>query len=237
MPYKFTEAGNIVKGSGGHPVWIDDNDSTKEYEIDAGGAQDKINGLVTESNERRKKLGTANEKLETFGDLDPVAARKAIEDVAGMDDKNKLALDNQRDAINETWKGKQTSWETEKTELNGQLFKATTGSQFAVSKVIKGLIYSPVVAAKLYSHHFPVGKSPQFEEGKPIYSLENPGSPANFDEAMSQIIDADPNKNDILKATAGDGGDGHQTNEGGDGGQDLSARDNIKAGLAARGIK
>ena len=103
MVYVLDENGNIKIGPNGKPL-VKGSDG-KEFEIDAIGAQEKIDGLVTESNDRRKKLGEANKTIEAFGDLDPVVARKAMEDVAGMGDKNKADLDTQREAINKTWEG------------------------------------------------------------------------------------------------------------------------------------
>ena len=230
MEYLLTEAGNIKIGPNGKPLVK--GDDGKEFEIDAIGAQQKINDVTTESNDRRKKLGEANTKLETYGDLDPVAASEAMQTVASMGDKQKVELDTLKNTLNEAWKVKETAWGVEKGELNGKLYEATTGSQFATSKVVAGLIYPPGAAATLYGKHFPIGKPPQFEDNKPIYSLERPGEAASFDEAMTQIIAADPNKDSILKTTAGDGGDGHKTTDGGGGGAELSSFENIRAGLA-----
>ena len=229
MEYVLTEAGNIKIGTNGKPL-VKGTDG-KEFEIDAIGAQQKINDVTTESNDRRKKLGEANTKLETYGDIDPVAANEALQTVASMGDKQKADLDTLKNTINEAWKVKEAAWDTEKQGLNGKLYAATTGAQFATSKVVAGLIYPPGAAATLYGKHFPIGKPPQFEDGKPIYSPSNPGDPASFDEAMTQIIAADPNKDSILKATAGDGGDGHKTGDGGGVGAELSSFDNIRAGL------
>ncbi len=237
MPYKFTEAGNIVKGAGGHPVYIDDEDSTKEYEIDAPGAQKKINTITAESNDRRKKLGVANTALEAFGDLDPVVARKAIEDVGGMSDKGKADLEAQRVAINEGWVTKEKTWTDKEKGLNSDLFDATVGTQFATSAVVKTTVLPPDIAKATFSHNFKVNGEVHDDKGNRVYSQTNPGENPKFDEALTHLIGLRSDKDSILKATGSGGSGGHTGGDGGDGGgEGLTARENISAGLKARGV-
>lgn len=233
MEYVLDENGNIKIGSNGKPL-VKGADG-KEFEIDAIGAQEKINTLVTESNDRRKKLGEANTSLEAFGDLDPVVARKAIEDVAGMSDKNKVDMDVQRDAINKTWEGKQSEWDVEKKGLTDGLFQANVGSKFATSKVVKTLVLPSDIAFNTFGKQFNADGTANDTAGNVLYSKANPGKPAEFEEAMGMIIDAYPNKDSILKATDAGGGGGHTTNNG-DANESKSARDNISEGLKAQGV-
>ncbi len=229
MPkYKLTENGNIVIKDG-NPVVIGDDE--KEFTIDAIGAQAKIDTITAESNDRRKKLGDANTALEVFGDLDPVIARKAIEDVSGMSDKGKADLETQRDAINKGWEAKQTAWATKEVDLNTQLFDATTGSKFATSAVIKTLLLPPNIAQATFGKHFNPDGSANDAAGNPIYAKENPGKPAGFEEAMTHIIDQYPDKDSIIKAS-GSGGSNGQNQGDSQGGQTKSSLDKISGGLS-----
>lgn len=230
MTYVLDENGNIKVGPNGKPL-IKGSDG-KEFEIDAIGAQDKINTIVAESNDRRKKLGEANTKLEAFGDIDPVAAKKALEDVSGMSDKNKTDLDTQRDAINEGWKTKQTEWETEKTTLNDKLFLATTGSKFATSKAVATTVLPPAIALATFGKNFNPDGTANDAAGNVIYSKEKPGEPAGFEESISHLIETYPDKDSILKATAGEGGEGYSSNDGFQSSETKSSGDKIKSGLS-----
>jgi len=233
MKYKLTEDGKAIEMKGGHPVVID---GESEITIDAIGAQAKIATITAESNDRRKKLSDAATALEAFGDLDATAARKALEDVGGMSDKGKADLEAQRDLINKTWADKETTWETEKTGLNTKLFEATTGSQFATSKVIKGTVLPPDIAQATFGKHFNPDGSANDAAGNPIYSKTKPGELAGFDEAMTSIIDAYPAKDSIMKASDGAGGDGHSAGSGTGDASGNSSMQNISAGLKERGV-
>ena len=235
MEYVLTEAGNIKIGAKGKPL-VKGTDG-KEFEIDAIGASDRITTLNSESAKYRKEATDAKKDLEAFtGIEDPAAALAAIQTVASMGDKQKVELDTLKGTINDAWKVKETAWGVEKQTLNNNLFEATTGSKFATSEVIKKTVLTPDIAAKFFGHHFNPDGTAQFEEGMPLYSIENPGEMANFDEAMTQIINAYPGKDSILKGSGADGSDGHTTSTGGGGNTEVSPRDNIKAGLKARGI-
>ncbi len=234
MKYVLDENGNIKIGPNGKPLVK--GDDGKEFEIDAIGAQDKINTITAESNERRKKLGDANTALEAFGDLDVVAARKAIEDVAGMSDKGKADLETQRAAINKTWQEKEQGWKDEKGVLTDQLFNANVGNNFATSKVVLTTVLPPDIAKATFGKHFKADGSAVDASGNAIYSREKPGEPAGFDEALTILIDAYPGKKAIMKATSTGGSGGEHSNDGGKVNQEKSSTDNIKSGLAKLGV-
>jgi len=235
MEYVLAENGNIKIGPNGQPMVK--NPDGSEHEIDAIGAQAKITGLVKESNDRRKKLGDATTALEAFVEIeDPVAAIEALQTVAGFDDKMKLKVDEIKNTVNKAWKLKEEAWNTEKKGLQDSLFISNTGSKFATSKVIDGLVLTPDIAQAYFGKHFGFDGTATDASGQTIYSKERPGEPASFDEAMTHLINEYPNKNDILKSFAGDGSGGHQSGDGGEGQvEGKSSHTNIKEGLAARG--
>jgi len=230
MEYVLDENGNIKIGPNGKPMA---KDGDKEFEIDAIGAQAKMNDIIKTRDEAKKKLGVATVKLEAFGDLDPEASRKALEDVASIGDKNKIDMDAQRDSINETWKAKEGTWNTEKDALTGKLFDATVGVNFANSKVIKKTVLPPDIAKATFGKHFNPDGTANDAAGNLINSASNPGYPADFDEAMEKILDAYPGKKDIMKASEANGGGGHNAGNGDGGTVVKSAQTNIAEGLKA----
>ena len=235
MEYVLDEKGNIKIGPGKKPLVK--GDDGKEFEIDAIGAQGKIDTITAESNDRRKKLGEANTKLETFkGIEDPAAAIDALQKVGSIDTDKQVEMDTLKDTINKTWGEKETAWNTEKETLNSQLFDAKVGSQFALSKAVKTTVLPPTVAKDTFGKHFMPDGTATGHDGKQIFSKEKPGEPAGFEESMSVLIDTHPDRDNLLRASSTEGGGGYGSG-GGTAGDNLTALGSIKAGLAARGIK
>ncbi len=228
MEYVLTDAGNI-KITDGQPTV---KDGEKEFGIDAIGAQARITTITTESNDRRKALGL----LQTEHDALKVASTGLQTTVDGIDDKNKVKIEELKDVINKTWETKQDEWTTEKEGLNAKLFDATVGVNFATSKVISGTVLPPDIAKATFGKHFNPDGTANDASGNPIYSKSKPGEAAGFDEAMEMILDAYPAKDSIMKGSGANGSGGHQTGDGSGGTVDKSAGDKIAAGLKAIGI-
>jgi len=224
MEYVLDENGNIKIGPNGQPL-VKGADG-KEFEVDAIGANEKITKLVTESNDRRKKLGEANTALaEMSNERDTLKTQ-----VDAIDDKNKVKISEITDNINKAWEEKQKTWETEKGALNTQLFNVTTGVKFATSPVAKKLILPADIALATFGKSFRPDGTAVDAAGNTILSMENPGKPAEFDEALTVLIDAYPNKDSIIRSEAGGGG-GHTPQGGGGNEGSLTASEKISAGL------
>jgi len=228
MEYVLTEAGNI-KITDGQPT-VKDGD--KEFGIDAIGAQARITTITTESNDRRKALGD----LQTKHDALTVSNKGLQTTVDGIDDKNKVKVEEIKTEMNKAWEDKQTGWDKEKAGLNEKLFDATVGANFATSKVIKGTVLPPDIAKATFGKHFNPDGTANDSAGNPIYSKAKPGEPAGFDEAMGIILDNYPGKADIIKGSGANGSGGHRQGDGANTQQTASASENISAGLKAIGI-
>jgi len=226
MNYVLTENGNIKIGPNGKPVVLD---GEKEIEIDAIGANEKIQTLTAESNDRRKKLSEATTKLEEASGVNTTLQTQ----VDAIDDKNKVKIDELKSEINKAWEVKQGDWEKDKATLNDQLFDATTGTKFATSKVIAGTVLPPDIAKATFGKHFNPDGSANDTAGNPIFSQERPGEPADFDEAMTRILDAYPGKDAIMKSTASGGSGGAHSGDGGSGGEAKTSLNKISDGLKA----
>jgi len=231
MPeYVLTENGNI-KTKDGKPLVTD---GEQEYAVDALGAQARINSLKAEAKEYRLKASERGALLKQFEGIDdPVAAIEAMQTVETMDDKHKANIDKLKASINKAWESKEEEWSNRTAELEARLFNATVTSKFATSEVLKKTILTPQVALKFFGDHFKLDGSAVDAAGNVIYSKENPGEPAEFDEAMTIILDNYPDKDTIMKGN-GTGGSGGRDTGGSGGSENMSAMDKIQMGLKKR---
>lgn len=90
----------------------------------------------------------------------------------------------------------------------------TIGSDFGSSKFIsEATVFTPTKARRLYGDHFEVenGKVVAYDKPRGDDSrtklVDASGNPVNFDAAMKRIIEADPEKDDILVAGLKPGSD------------------------------
>lgn len=212
MPkYVLTKNGNIKIGKDGNPLIKKDG---KEYEINAIGAQEKIDKLVSESNERRKKSGKYKTKLEeTEKERDELKTK-----YDSLDSDVKKQIEKVEAGVNSRWEEKQKSWEDEKLKFNEKMFELEVGSKFPTSKILQKTILTPAIAKSYYSKNF-INKDGEIvgvdNNGNVIYSKQNPGKKANFEEVLEALIDNDPDKDNILKAGSSDGGGGFNSDNGG----------------------
>ena len=237
MKYKLDENGNIVVKDG-KPVVIDDDG--KEFVVDAIGASEKVQAANAEAKKFRQQAREAQATAEKFkplvdNEVDPEKALDAIKTIGTLDEKTKADMDKLKTSINQTWEGKMTEKEQEIENLKKDLFQANVLSKFATSETAKKLVIPPDIAAEYFGKHFNPDGTAKIGEDT-IYSKKNPGSVADFDEALEIIIDQRPDKQYLLKGTGTNGSGGHGQSGGGDGGDRPHGRDAIAAGLKERGI-
>jgi hypothetical protein len=232
---KLTEDGNAVIEDG-KLVMVDDDG--KDFSFDVEGAHTTISELRNEAGTWRKKLRAAESSLEKFGDIDPDAAAKALQDVQAMSDDHKTAMENLRKEMSSAYDEKIQDRDGTIENLQGQIFKFQVSDKFNSSEVAKSLIYDPSDAAIIFGQNFEIenGNVVGKLNGNIIYSREKPGEPAGFDEALQAMIDARPNKDSILKSNVKPGA-GTPPGSGvpGDDGAGNSAVDNISQGLREKG--
>lgn len=203
------------------------------------------NDLKAMTEARDAAVANANDfeqKLKSYeGITDPAAARKALETVQNLDDKKLLdageverikgqvaeGFEQKITAINEAHqtelekavKDKETVV-VERDALQKSLNEQIIGGLFAGSKFISDkCVVDHAHMRKIYGEHFSVedGRAVARDgSGNVIYSTDKPGEPADPDQALAVLVEADPSKNNILKALMGNG-TGSKTNDG-DGG-------------------
>lgn len=244
MPWKME--GEHIAMQDGKPIWIG-NDG-KEAPFDAEHALNKIGELNSESAARKRDLREAQEKLKVLDGIDNPAefltgARKAMETVANLDAKKIIdageaervkaeAVKAMQGKIDEANKARETAEQT--------LHREMIGGRFARSKFIADKLAIP---ADLVEAAF--GKAFQIRDGKvvavgtdgrEVFSREKPGDLADFDEALSILVDAYPHKDSILKGSGASGtGTKPQPGQAPTKTDNLSSVEKIAAGLKAMG--
>src|SRR5690606_34971151 len=96
------------------------------------------------------------------------------------------------------------------TASEEQLNAETIGGAFSRSKITADKLATPAALVQArFGNAFKVedGEVVAYDQNnQKIYSRENPGSLAGFDEALEILIDAYPNKEHILKSSGANGG-------------------------------
>lgn len=233
MKLKLDANGHVVVQDG-KPVYVDD--AGQDVVFDAVGTTEAIKRLNGEAKGHRERAETAEKALKAFEGIDPEAAAKALDTVTKLDQKKLIdagEVDKVRSEITKNWETKLTEAEKAKQALEQQLHNELIGGNFARSKVIAERLAIPAdLVQAAFGNAFKVenGRVVAYgKDGQAIYSKSNPSEHAGFDEALSVLVDAYPNKEQILKGTgasgSGAGGSGASSSTTrGDFGGDRSAR-------------
>lgn len=197
---------------GDKPIYL--HSDGKEVAFDAPGTVAKIGQLNGEARDHRVRAETAEGKLKAFDGIeDPAAALDAIKRIGNLKDGDLLTagkVEEIKAAAIKAVEEKYAPVVAERDTLKGALVSEKIGGSFARSKFIadKAAVPADMVQSH-FGHHFKLveGKVVAFgQDGKEIYSRANPGSIADFDEALEVIVSAYPYKDQILKGTGGNGG-------------------------------
>jgi hypothetical protein len=195
-----------------------EKDGKFRLDVDGGfKTHDEINGLTSALNKERDARNQLEKQVKQFeGIKDPAEALKALETIKNIDDKklmdagkvDELKAEIQK-AMQEKLDKKQeiidqlqgTVKEKEKT-LHNELI----GGRFARSEFIKEkLAILPDFVEARFGRHFMINEDGKVVardgDGKEIYSKENPGSLADFDEALSILVDTHPDRDRIKKGS------------------------------------
>lgn len=210
MKLKLGEDGHVVV-SDGKPVYLKDDGS--EVAFDVVGTVATISRLNGEAKGHRERAEAAEKALKAFDGLsDPAAARKALETVANLDAKKLIdagEVERVKGEISKAFEEKLTAAQKLAQDLEGALYSEKIGGAFARSKFITERIAVPShMVQATYGKNFKLedGKVVAYDaNGQKIYSRANPGELAGFEEAIEQVVMADPFKEHILKGTGGAG--------------------------------
>lgn len=213
-------------GSGG-----ENDDKSKKGDDDKSKRGDKNDGpsqreadLLKESMKRKQRIKELEAELKNFADVDPAAYREMLENKkkaeqkrltdAGEFDKVKAQIiDAHEKAIGEKDRRIQ-ELEAALDSHKSQIDQLTVGASFDQSKFItEKTVLTPRKARQLYGAHFDIEDGavvpydkPRGETGRtPL--VDGAGLPLAFEAAMQKIIEIDPDKDALLRATLKPGAD------------------------------
>lgn len=196
----------------GKPVYT--HDDGKDIPFDAASAVSRITALNAEAKNHREGKDTAERALKAFEGIDdPAAAKKALDTVSKLDQKQLVdagEIDTVRNEISK-------AFQTQLDEANGkaqtfeqQLYAEKIGGSFARSKYIAEKLAVPadmVQATFGQSLKIEDGKVVAYDaQGQKIFSRSRPGELADFDEAIETLVSQYPHRDHILKGSGANGG-------------------------------
>jgi hypothetical protein len=228
----------------GNPVYEVDG---KDQPIDAAKAIGKIPSLQAEAQRHREEKEKLEEVVGKFkGIEDPAAALKALETVSALDSKELIAagkVDEIKAAAVKATEEKMAAAIRAKDEelakiakerdtVSSQLSNELIGGAFARSEFVREKVAIPADFLQArFGQNFKVedGKAVAYDQsGNKIYSKTNPGDLANFDEAISILVDQYPQRDHILKGSQNEGA-GANGGAGGNGGAKTIPRSQFNA--------
>ena len=205
----------LAKDDAGNPIWIADGGS----EMSVKG--DTISRLNGEAATHRKRAETAEVSLAKFeGIKDPEAAKKALETVSKLDQKQLIdagKVDEVRAEITKQYEQKLSEKDQALEQSNQRINNMQLDTAFNSSEFARERLAVPVEMVRAtFGDRFKIedGKIVAYgADGNPVYSKKHVGEPADFDEALELIVGNYKHKDTILKApdaggTGGNGGGG-----------------------------
>jgi len=196
----------------------------EEAEKNMSEAEKEKQKLLREVMEKKGKLKETEEQLAAARaeadkfkgiDLDKVKALIEAEkqreekdlEAKGEFDRLKQRIAEEREAERKTWAEEKKALEGQIKRLAGDVDNLTIGNDFATSTFIKDdLVLTPTKARVLYGSYFEVKDGKRIPYDKPAGAanrtplVDASGEPLSFDAALRKIVDADPDKDTLLKA-------------------------------------
>jgi len=257
MKLKLDAKGNVVIQDDKPVYVYDENGVEKEMVFDAPSTLSKIAALNKEAGDHRIAKNEALEKLKSFEGIDPEEAKSAIATVKNFDDKKLVdageveKLKTEMSQIYETkhqqltsdFESKVNEFQSTIEDQQGTIRDLLINNEFAKSNwfVAQGdkqakTILPPDMGAKFFGDYFKIEKVKDgslkpvgYLNGEIIRSTDPQklGEPADFNTAVTQIIEQYPGKSQILRSTSGGAGT-HGNNNHGDGGIITLSKDQAK---------
>lgn len=213
MPWK-EEEGVLVKDENGNPIWI--NEKGEDRAVDYPAMNASLSAAKTEAVKRKdkiKELEAKFAKLEGIEDIEAFIeqAEKDREMVAGYPDKDKAVEERikaQVAAATDPLIKKMKVLEDEKLLADSRYLEETKMGAFARSSFVNEKIHPKARAlATDFLKHFSINSEGKLvatgPDGNIMYGEDGP---ADFDTAISRLIEAHPSKELLLMGKDSDGG-------------------------------
>ncbi len=206
--WKKDADGHLVIGADGNPVLVDASGAEKTIEP---GHISRLNG---ESRGFRERAERAEGSLKAFEGLDPAKAREALDTVGKLDLKKLVdagEIDKVKEQISAGFTQQIQERDAKLKDAQGTIDNMRMSNAFRSSKFVSEQIAVPINMFEATFRPFFETKDGAFiakdRNGNPIYSTNDPGRFADFDEAIQRLVETDPHKDMIIKAK-GHGGTG-----------------------------
>lgn len=238
MPFKHNADGSIAMDADKKlPIFIHPNGT--EAPFDADNTLGTITRLNGEAKAHREGKEAAEAKLKSFeGIEDGAAALAALNTVKSLSSgelKTAAQVKEIQDAAAKTAQeqvaAQAKASATQMQDLSAQLERRTAelnnhmiGGSFASSKLLTDdknplrLVVPVEMARSYFGNNFKVedGKIVPYDaSGNKIFSPTRPGEIADFDEGLSQLVQASPFKDQIIRGSGASGGGAQQNGGGG----------------------
>jgi hypothetical protein len=192
-----------------------ENDGKYRLNVEGGfKTHDEINGLTTALNKERDARSKLEKQVKKFDGIeDPTEALKAIETMKNLDQKKLIdagEVEKVKAEVTKAMQSKIDELQNTVQEKDSVLTKELIGGRFARSKFIgeKMAIPHDLVEAR-FGQNFKIedGQVVAYDQhGNKVYSQDRPGELADFDEALSALVNQYPYKDSILKGSDAFGG-------------------------------
>ena len=211
MPWKTDDNGTMVL-TDGNPVWIEEDGTEKTVNYSAmADSLRKANREAAERKAALRELEPLKAAVEGIEDLPGFVktAKKNAELVAAMDAKAKQGEEDTQARIAAALKpvqDKLAESENARAELTSRYNAEKIGNAFAGSKYAAEKLQSAALARELFARNFSVEDGELVARsvtGEPLYNGE--GKPANFDEALAQLVAASPYQSMLVKGSTANG--------------------------------
>lgn len=211
MPWKTDDNGTMVL-TDGNPVWIEEDGTEKTVNYSAmADSLRKANREAAERKAALRELEPLKAAVEGIEDLPGFVktAKKNAELVAAMDAKAKQGEEDMQARIAAALKpvqDKLAESENARAELTSRYNAEKIGNAFAGSKYAAEKLQSAALARELFARNFTVEDGElvaRSATGEPLYNGE--GKPANFDEALAQLVAASPYQSMLVKGSTANG--------------------------------
>lgn len=218
------------------------DDEGRKFAFDVLATEKVITGLRAENKAFRSKKNDLKEEIGAIkqryaGLEDPDAAKAALDKIKALTPDGTINLEQYEAAVAkrvaEGLNSEIDSLKASLEETTGKLYNATVSNQFVTSETIKKTIFPASKAQRIYGSQFDADGTARGWDGDKIYSKEDPGKPAGFDEAMTVLIETDPEtKADDVWRGSGASGSGSEHGSHGAGGHEApTAAQQISDGL------
>lgn len=259
-----TDSKNVVEEVAAENSKVDTQKTSQENPKEASGKSKEDERLLAEVMEKKEKLRKAQGELDAlrakineYGGIDPKEVRdlkKREQEAKQKEAEAKGDFELVKKMMAEEHKRDIEAREKEIAELKQKLDQnaatidnLTLGANFANSKYInENLILTPTKARALYGSYFDLKDGQIIAYDKPAGAadraplIDGSGNPYNFDTAFQKIIEADPDRDTLVRSKIKEGArsrtDNLKTQNRTDG-QNLFGKSRILAGLKSESSK